>query len=231
MTMRSSFKTDVVGLARWRHRKGWAVAILPLFLMLVLGCGTEDEKDEEDEAEDMVTQTPISFRVRNTTDETRCVSGDYIEPAVALAYTTGAGSRVSDKYLFYPPHCTLNCREVTSPEYGCTMDCLMASPSLEVLPPGEEIIISSWNGHSYNTDNHPKYCMCYDDKDKVLTGPVSATVCAFTEYTCDSGQPAENCPPENNHIDDAEGSGTPQCFGTEFTLPTTDTEIEIVLGE
>ena len=198
--------------------------------------GTDNGDDSED-GDVMVTQTPISFRIRNATSETLYVHGDYMNEAVALEYSDGRGRRGSDEHLFYSPFCTMECSDGDDDSdditvmNACCVECSIMPPSLEVLAPGADMIISSWNGYAYSTSACNEICLCYNKHDRVLAGTVLAEICAFTEYTCWYWDTDVGCTQENNHIHTAEGSGTPLCFSTEFALPTTDTEIEIVLGE
>jgi hypothetical protein len=180
----------------------------------------QDEVVEDAEEEDAApVQDPITFIVRNTSEETVYLDWQVFgNDLISGGRTTGGAWEPID---YWPPYCMMDCED-TEPGGNCCMACL-PPPAVKELGAGEELTYE-WNGqHVYVIDADYCICSCYRAVAVIPMG-YRAEACVYHTYDCWT----EPCEPDaDGVINQANVTGDPTCNETVFDIPYAETEVVI----
>jgi hypothetical protein len=164
-------------------------------------------------------QTPITFIVRNTTEETV-----YLDWQVFGRDLIGGGRTTGGAWAdvhYWTPYCMEACADY-GPGEMCCIECL-PPPSVRELGPGDEISME-WDGESlFEVDD--TYCVCSCHRPLAVAAMAyRAEACAYATFECWS----DPCEPDDQGIyADAYVTGDPACFETQFDIPYAGSEVVI----
>ena len=162
--------------------------------------------------ENPVTQNPITFIIRNTSEETVYVDWvEYGRYTIRGDRTTG-GAWMS--HWYWNPTCMEKC-ENFDPDEECCVACEQAEPMVRELG-GNEQIERGWDGQNiFIRDDDHCTCPCY----RTIPPPAMAfraRVCTYDDFTCTF----EPCSVDEDGVHHgAEPTGDPSCFDPTFDIP------------
>lgn len=180
---------------------------------------TPDEVEDVVEEDATSPQDPITFIVRNTSEETVHLNWQVFgADLISGGRTTGGAWEPID---YWPPYCTMDCEDA-EPGGNCCMACL-PPPAVKALEAGDELTCE-WDGSNvYVLDDDYCMCPCYRAVE-VVPMAYRAEACTYESYDCWT----EPCEPDaDGVIHQANVTGDPICRETMFDIPYADTEVVI----
>lgn len=182
------------------------------------------EDPVEDDGRDVIeedappVQTPITFIVRNTSEDTVFLNWQVFGSDLIAGDRTTGGAWEAVNY--WPPYCMEACAD-HGPGEMCCIECL-PPPSVRELGPGDEVTFE-WNGQSlFETDDAYCVCTCYRPVSVVPMG-YRASACVYGTFECWS----DPCEPVDGIYNGANVTGDPACYETLFDIPYAESEVVI----
>ncbi len=159
-----------------------------------------------------VTQDPITFIIRNTSEETVYV--DWVEEG---RYTVRGDRTTGGAWMahwYWHPSCMERCEDF-DPGEECCVACEQAEPMVREIGGNDEIEIE-WDGqHIFVRDDDHCTCDCY----RTIPPPAMAyraRVCTYEDFMCTF----EPCSVDEDGVHHgAEPAGDSTCFEPAFDIP------------